>query len=90
MAEMYVLWFKFIHGLMFFEPVSISFAIVLVYGNDYMTKENKNLTSFKNFTPKLILNHNLRLGEPVGTMALTMSLVILYFFLDTTLASLEV
>ena len=59
MAEMYVLWFKFIHGLMFFEPVSISFAIVLVYGNEYMTKENKNWTSFNNFAPKLNLNHSI-------------------------------
>ena len=44
---------------MFFELVSISFAIVLVYGSEYMTKENKNLTSFKNFAPKLNLNHNI-------------------------------
>ena len=38
-----VLWFKFILGLMFFE----------------LTKENKNWTSFKNFAPKLNLNHNI-------------------------------
>ena len=37
-----MLWFKFIHGLMFFELVSISFGIVPDYVNDYMTKENKN------------------------------------------------
>ena len=37
---------------MFFELVSISFAIVLVYGNEYMTKEDKNLTSFNNFCTK--------------------------------------
>ena len=36
---MYMLWFKFIHGVMFFELVSISFAIVLDYGYEYMTKE---------------------------------------------------
>ena len=34
--------FKFIPGLMFFELVSILFAIVSDYGNEYMTKENKN------------------------------------------------
>ena len=44
---------------MFFELVSISFAIVLVYGKEYMTKENENWTSFKNFAPKLNLNHNI-------------------------------
>ena len=53
-----MLWCDFILGLMFFQLVSISFAIVLVYGNEYRTKENKNLTSFKNFAPKLNLNHN--------------------------------
>ena len=36
-----MLWFKFILGLMFFELVSIVFAIVPHYGNEYMTKENK-------------------------------------------------
>ena len=39
---LYMLWFKFILGLMFFVLVSILFAIVPVYGNEYMTKENKN------------------------------------------------
>ena len=34
-----MLWFKFILGLMFFELVSILFAIVPDYVNDYMTKE---------------------------------------------------
>ena len=38
----YMLWFKFVLGLMFFELVSIIFAIVPHYGNEYMTKENKN------------------------------------------------
>ena len=33
---------------MFFELVSILFAVVPGYGNEYMTKENKNSTSFKN------------------------------------------
>ena len=50
-------WFKFILGLKFFELVSILFAIVPDYGNEYTTKENKNRTSFKNFAPKLNLNH---------------------------------
>ena len=54
-----MLWFKFILGFMVFELVSILFAIVPDYGNEYMTKENKNGTSFKNFAPKLNLNHNL-------------------------------
>ena len=47
---------------MFFELVSISFAIVPGYGYEYMTKKNKNnknWTSFKNFAPKLNLNHNI-------------------------------
>ena len=44
---------------MFFELVSILFAIVPDYGNEYMTKENKNWTSFKNFAPKQNLNHNI-------------------------------
>jgi len=39
--------------------VSILFAIVPDYGNEYTTKENKNWTSFKNFALKLNLNHNL-------------------------------
>ena len=54
-----MLWFKFILGLKFFELVSILFAIVPDYGNEYTTKENKNLTSFKNFAPKLNLNPNI-------------------------------
>jgi len=44
---------------MFFELVSILFAIVPDYGNDCMTKENNNWTSFKNFAPKINLNHNI-------------------------------
>ena len=44
---------------MLFELVSILFAIVPDYGNEYMRKENKNCTSFKNFVPKLNLNHNM-------------------------------
>ena len=44
---------------MFFELVSILFAIVPDYGNEYKTKENNNWTSFKNFVPKLSLNHNI-------------------------------
>jgi len=44
---------------MFFELVSILFAIVPDYSNDYMTKQNNNWTSFKNFAPKLNLNHNI-------------------------------
>ena len=54
-----MLWFKFILGLRFFESVSILFAIVPDYGNEYMTKENKIWTSFKNFAQKLNLNHNI-------------------------------
>ena len=48
---------------MFFELVSILFAIVPDYGNDYMTKENNNSTSFKNFAPKLNLNHNIYINQ---------------------------
>ena len=54
-----MLWFKYILGLMLFELVSILFAIVPDYRNEYMTKENKNCTGFKNFVPKLNLNHNM-------------------------------
>ena len=36
------MWFKFILGLKFFELVSILFAIVPDYDNEYVTKENKN------------------------------------------------
>ena len=50
----YMLWFKFILGLMFFELVTILFANVPDYGNEYMTiKEHKNSTSFKTFSPKI-------------------------------------
>ena len=43
LQKLYVcmLWFKFILGLMFFELVSILFAIVPDYRNEYTTKENK-------------------------------------------------
>ena len=56
-----ILWFKFILGLKFFELVSILFAIVPDYGNEYTTKENKNWTSFKIFAP----NKQLRRPETV-------------------------
>ena len=58
---MYMLWFRFILGFMCFELVSIWFANVPDYGNEYMTKENKNWTSFKNFAPKLNSNHKIYL-----------------------------
>ena len=41
-SKMVMLWFKFNIGLMFFELVSILFAIFADYGNEYMTKENNN------------------------------------------------
>ena len=44
-----MLWFKFILGLKFFELVSILFAIVPDYGNEYITKENKIESVFKIF-----------------------------------------
>ena len=37
--SMYLLWCKFILGLMFFELVSILFAIVPDYSNEYTTKK---------------------------------------------------
>ena len=37
-----MLLFKFILGLKYFELVSILFAIVPDYGDEYTTKENKN------------------------------------------------
>ena len=58
--SMDMLWFKFILGLKFFELVlTILFAIVPEYGNEYTTKENKNWTGFKNFAPKLNLYRNI-------------------------------
>ena len=36
-----MLWFNFILGLKFFELVSILFAIVPDYGNEYTTKKIK-------------------------------------------------
>ena len=55
-----MLWFKFVLGLMFFfKLVSVLFAIVPHYGNEYTTKENKKYTSLKKFAPKLNLNHNI-------------------------------
>ena len=56
-----MLWFKFILGLIFYEVVSILFAIVLDYDNEYTTKENKNWTSFKDFALKINLNHDVYL-----------------------------
>ena len=42
-----MLWFKFIDlSLMFFVLVSILFAIVPGYGNEYMRKENTILNQF--------------------------------------------
>ena len=41
---------------MFFELVSILLAFVPDYCDEYTTK---NWTSFKNFAPKLNLNHNI-------------------------------
>lgn len=49
---------------MLFELVSILFSIVPDYGNEYLTKENNNWTSFKNFAPELNLNHNIHKGKP--------------------------
>ena len=66
----FMLWFKFILGIMFFLTVSSLFATVPDYGNEYMTKEHKNWTGFKNFAPKINLNHNILGGEssfPGGT-----------------------
>ena len=40
--NIYMLCFEFILGLMFVELVSILFANVPDYGNEYMTKEDKN------------------------------------------------
>ena len=38
----YMLWFKFILGIKFFELVLVLFAIAPDYDNEYTTKENKN------------------------------------------------
>ena len=54
---MHMLYLKFILGLKVFELVSILFAIVPDCGYEYMTIENKNWTSFKNFAPNL--SHNI-------------------------------
>jgi len=69
-------------GLMFFELVSISFAIVPGYGNEYMTKENKNnkdWTSFKNFAPKLNLNHNIYIKYGISLLHLVFMFFAAFF-----------
>ena len=65
-----MLWFKFILDLMFFELVSILFAIVPDYGNKYMTKENKNL------------NHNIYMSKSVVIVVpdIFFSYFVSYFF----------
>ena len=50
MILMYMLWFKFVLGLMFFELVSVLFAIDPHYGNEYTTK--KKLNQFEKFCTK--------------------------------------
>ena len=55
----YMLWFKLISPWFNGFWTGFNFiAIVPDYGNKYMTKENENWTSLKNFAPKLNLNHN--------------------------------
>jgi len=44
---------------MFFELVSILLPLFQIMVIKYMTKENENWTSLKNFAPKLNLNHNI-------------------------------
>ena len=56
---------------MFFELVSTLCAIVPDYANEYMTKENKNWTRFKNFAPKLNLNHNIYISYNMRLILLT-------------------
>ena len=48
---------------MFFELVSILFVIVPDYGDEYMTKENRNWASLKNFAPILNLSNNIYITE---------------------------
>ena len=64
-----MLWFKFILGLVFFELVLILILLAIVsdYGHEYMTKENNNWNSFKNFAPKLNLNHNIYITRALKT-----------------------
>jgi len=47
-----VLWFKFVFGWTIFELVSILFAILPDYGNEYMIKEIKNELVLKILHPK--------------------------------------
>ena len=81
---MYMLWFKFILDLKFFELVSILFAIIPDYGNEYTTKENKNWTSFKNFAPNLNLNHNIYTSIYYAAFFLSSTLYKLKLFLCKT------
>ena len=48
---------------MFFELVSIYLPLFQIMVMKYMTIENKNWTSSKNFAPKLNLNHNIYTGK---------------------------
>ena len=51
-----VLWFKFIYGVFW---TGFNFIVIVPdYDNKYMTKEDKNWTSLKNFAPKLNSTHN--------------------------------
>lgn len=45
-------WFKFVFGWTIFELVSILFAILPDYGNEYMIKEIKNELVLKILHPK--------------------------------------
>jgi len=52
-ANMYMLWFKFIFGLVFFIPVWFWFSFVSDYDNEYETMKNRNKSGLKNFKPKI-------------------------------------
>ena len=67
-ANMYMLWFKFIFGLIFFIPVWFWFPFVSDYDNEYETKKNQNKSGLKNFKPKINLNHNIYIWKLMKQM----------------------
>ena len=60
-----MLWFKLILGLKFFELVSILFAIVPDYRNEYTTKENRKLCEFQKFCTKTKFKPQHRQQKPL-------------------------
>ena len=54
-----MLWFNFIFGLIFFQTSSIFVFYCFIFIAIIRNKGNTNQTGFKNFKPKIKLNHNM-------------------------------